>query len=611
MATPVADYLAAVHERHLANREGAPWHPPGAGDELRLPDPDAFGICVATVDGHLYEAGDTRADFAIQSMSKPFTYGLALADRGIEAVDARIDVEPSGDAYNEISLDPVSGRPANPMVNAGAIAAAGLVAGDGVAERFERVRAEYSRWAGRELRLDDQMLAAELPGAHRHRAIAHLLRGAGVIDEDPDDPVGIYFRQCAIQVDCRDLALMAATLANGGADPRTGEQVREPVIAERMLSVMTTCGMYDGAGEWVAAVGLPAKSGVGGGVLAVLPGQIGIAVFSPRLDPHGNSVRGFAACRQISDDLELHFLHVTRARRSAVRASWDLLARPSSRRRTPGEHAVLQEHGQRARVYELHGDLLFAGAEAVVRELSDHARELDAIVLDVSRVAEMGDVARRLLREGRDRLGDDICRVAVVDPDGMFPRAAQNGSPVFAEIDDALAWAEDLVIARRGGRALTPPERIADEHHPLLDALEPDQHRALGDLLERRHADPGERIVAAGDAPAGIFLIVSGQASAAVPDGSGTPRQVAVLRAATSFGKRSLVSGEPHATDVVADTATELLVLTPAALAELERDAPQVALALLRTMFAQAHADAERGPVDQGPAVAAAQGDSR
>ena len=145
-----------------------------------------------------------------------------------------------------------------------------------------------------------------------------------MIESDPEPAVELYFRQCALQVDCRDLALMAATLANGGVQPRTGERVFEPEVVERVLSVMTTCGMYDAAGEWVVDVGLPAKSGVGGGVLAVLPGQIGIALYSPRLDRHGNSVRGVAACRQISRELELHFLHVASDRRSAIRDAWDV-----------------------------------------------------------------------------------------------------------------------------------------------------------------------------------------------------------------------------------------------------------------------------------------------
>ena len=158
------------------------------------------------------------------------------------------------------------------MINAGAIAACSLVAGDSLEARYERVRATFSRAADRELALDEAIFRADLAVAHRHRAIGHLLRGSGVIEGDPDPAVELYFRQCALQLDARDMALMAATLANGGVQPRTGERLFEPAVVERVLSVMATCGMYDAAGEWVVDVGLPAKSGVGGGVLAVLPG---------------------------------------------------------------------------------------------------------------------------------------------------------------------------------------------------------------------------------------------------------------------------------------------------------------------------------------------------
>jgi glutaminase len=358
---------------------------------------------------------------------------------------------------------------------------------------------------------------------------------------------------------------------------------------------MATCGMYDAAGEWVADVGLPAKSGVGGGVMAVLPGQIGIAVFSPRLDAHGNSVRGVDACRQISRELELHFLHVTRARRSAFRAATDVRSRPSSRRRTPAEHELLAESGGRARVYELQGDLLFAGAEAVVRELSGVAPEADAIVLDVNRVTEIADVARRLLQDSRERLERFDCQVAVVDADRAFPRVEAAGSPVFADQDEAVAWAEDVVIERAGVERASA-ERIDPAAHALLDDLDPGEQEVLRELLVRRTAAAGETLVAGGDEAEGIFLVVSGEASARVPGGEdGEPRRVAVLPAGTSFGKRSAISGEPHTTDVVADTPMELLVLTPAALEELERRAPRVAIALLRTMFSHAHAAVERG----------------
>lgn len=593
----VEDYLAEVHAAHAGDLSGAV---AGHIPEMAGVDRDAFGICLATGDGYLYEVGDTRLDFTIQSISKPFTYGLALADLGIDAVDAKIDVEPSGDAFNEISLDPVTGRPRNPMINAGAIAAASLIEGKTVEARYERVREMFSRWAGRELEIDEEIFAADYAAAHGHRAIGHLLRGSGVIEGDPTPAVELYFRQCALNVDCRDLALMAATLANGGHHPRTGARVLDASLVERVLSVMTTCGMYDAAGEWVADVGMPAKSGVGGGVMAVLPGQIGLAVFAPRLDVHGNSVRGVNACRQISRELELHFLHVTRARRSAVRSAADLRSRPSSRRRTPAEHDFLSEQGWRAWIYELHGDLLFAGAEAVIRELADRAPEADAIVLDISRIAEVADVARRLLQDSRARMDRFNCRVALVDPDNAFPGAGESDSPVFADPDEALAWAEDVMI-EKAGIARATAAAIDPASHALLDDLEPGEQEIVHELLEPRAAEVGETLVARDAASEGIFLVVSGEASALVPGEDGEPMRVAVLPAGTSFGKRSAISGEPHTSDVVADTRMELLVLTPDGLRELEERAPRVAVTLLRSMFTHAHTGVERGSVEAPP----------
>ncbi len=498
MPSPVDAYLAAVHAAHLPDRSG---HVADQIPQMTRVDHDAFGICLATVDGYLYEAGDTRTDFTIQSISKTFTYGIALADRGLAAVDEKIDVEPSGEAFYEISLGRETGRPSNAMINAGAIAAASLVAGATLEDRYERVCETFSRCADRRLRMDEEIFHADLAVAHRHRAIGHLLRGSGVIESDPGPAVELYFRQCALQVDCRDLALMAATLANGGVQPRTGERILEPEIVERVLSVMTTCGMYDAAGEWVVDVGLPAKSGVGGGVLAVLPGQVGIALYSPRLDRHGNSVRGVAACRQISRELELHFLHVASDRRSAIRDAWDVGSAPSSRRRTPVEQELLNEYGGCARVYALHGDLLFAGAESVVREFTERAPELEVIVLDISRVSEIARVARTMLAETRAALQERGCRLALVDPDGELAgarghrglRRPRRGDRVGGGPADraprrhAGHHGADPARGARAGRR--PPPGRARRAAPAARAPPRPGRRAGG--LRRRRAPPG------------------------------------------------------------------------------------------------------------------------
>jgi glutaminase len=223
-SSPIDAYLERLHERWQGDVSGAvaDYIPP-----LALADPEWFGIAVATTDGHCYEVGDSRRRFTIQSISKPFTYGLALRDLGLAAVDARVGVEPTGDAFNSISLAPDSGRPLNPMINAGAITSTSLVAGASAAEREERLLAAYASFAGRPLAVETAVYKSERDTGHRNRAIGHMLRSFGILETDPEAALDLYFRQCSVAVDCRDLSLMAATLANGGVHPLSGERALE------------------------------------------------------------------------------------------------------------------------------------------------------------------------------------------------------------------------------------------------------------------------------------------------------------------------------------------------------------------------------------------------
>ena len=579
MKSLVQDYVDGIYRDLTGERAGsvADYIP-----ELAVVDPDSFAICLATSDGYVYEAGDSRKRFAIQSISKPFTYALALADRGLDVVAKKIDVEPSGEPFNEISLDPVTERPRNPMINAGAITAASLVLGDDIEERFERISAFYSRFAGRELTLDHEMFASEDRTGNRNRAIGYLLREYGILEEDPNTTLGVYFRQCSIEVDCRDLSLMAATLADSGVHPLTGDRVLDSATNQRVLSVMTTCGMYNAAGDWVTEVGLPAKSGVGGGILAVLPGQLGLAVFSPRLDPHGNSVRGVAACRQLSKDLELHFLHVSRAARSAVRASYDLVDRPSRRRRSPVDHDLLLRVGRRARVYELHGDLLFAGAESVIRRLTGEADRLDVVVLDLRGVDETAAVTRRLMLGARDALRAAGVEAVVVDPD--LTLSALDPDPAkrvrhFTALQEALAYAEEVLIARHAG----PDREVAAMpigDHPLLRELPAERLDLILPRLERRRYADGDAVVRSGDPSQGLFLIVAGPVEVSI-DRAGVRHHLSMFTAGTTFGVAYAVAGREYDIDATARGAVEAMVLPAAAIAELTAAAPDLMLTLM------------------------------
>jgi glutaminase len=233
-------------------------------------------------------------------------YCLALELAGRDAVLQRVGVEPSGDAFNAIFFDPSTNRPFNPMVNAGAITVAGIVRDVAGAGAFDVILDRLSEAAGRRLSMDEAVYRSEAETGHRNRAIGHLLRNVGALDGNVDEVVDLYFRQCSILVTATDLARMGATLAHLGENPTSGRQVFELTAVRNTLAVMFTCGMYDYSGNWAYDVGVPAKSGVGGGIVGVVNRQLGIGTFSPLLDAKGNSVRGVAAIKEIGNELGLH-----------------------------------------------------------------------------------------------------------------------------------------------------------------------------------------------------------------------------------------------------------------------------------------------------------------
>ena len=304
--------LEEVYRHHLARDGGrvASYYRPGRGyypPEEAGPEKDQFAIAVATTDGEVHAAGDHGLRFALQSVSKVFAYCVALEDHGREQLLERVGVEPSGDAFSSIVLDERSHRPHNPMVNAGALVTTRLVRGDGEADQLARLLHRFRAYAGNDgLDVDAATFEQEIRTADRNRATAYLMRAEGMLSGDVEATLALYARQCSVMVTCRDLAAMGATLANGGRNPLTGVRALPQSRVRDILSVLFTCGMYDYAGEWAYDVGLPAKSGVSGGILCVVPGKAGIGVFSPGLDRYGNSVRGIAVCKELSSRLGLH-----------------------------------------------------------------------------------------------------------------------------------------------------------------------------------------------------------------------------------------------------------------------------------------------------------------
>lgn len=304
--------LDELYRRHLPVDDGsvAQYYESGRGyypPAEAGPERDRFAICLASVDGELYAAGDHAVPFPVQSISKVFAYALAVADHRRQDVLARVGVEPSGDAFHSMTFDERHHRPHNPMVNAGALVTTDLVRGASSVRKAERIVDVMRTCAGDEtLAVDQHTFAWETRGADRNRAAAYLMRAEAMLTGDVEETLAAYLSQCSVHVTCSQLAVMAATLANGCVNPFTGERALPRNRVRDVLSVMYTCGMYDAAGQWAYDVGFPAKSGVSGAILAVVPGKMGIGVFSPGLDEYGNSVRGVAVCREISERLGLH-----------------------------------------------------------------------------------------------------------------------------------------------------------------------------------------------------------------------------------------------------------------------------------------------------------------
>lgn len=273
-------------------------------------DPNLFGIALVTVDGKVYSAGDVSTEVSIQSISKVFTMAQVIQEQGPESIEKRIGVDATGARFNSIiaveAVKTVVGTGApemNPLVNPGAISATSMVTGASADEVWKKIIGTYNDYAGRSLTVLQDVYKSESDTNQRNQAIGALMFAYGYIKNNWQQAVDLYTRQCSVGVNAKDLATMAATLANGGKNPVTGKQVLDDANVPKVLAVMATAGLYDDSGKWLYHTGLPAKSGVGGGIIAVSPGKFGIAVVSPPLDDAGNSIRAQRAITAISNDL--------------------------------------------------------------------------------------------------------------------------------------------------------------------------------------------------------------------------------------------------------------------------------------------------------------------
>ena len=589
---PVDRYLRALHERASANTGGdiATYIP-----ELARVDPGLFGIAVATVDGKVYTAGDATSPFTIQSISKAFVYGYTLAEYGREFVLSHVGVEPTGEAFNSIVLDEVHNRPFNPMVNAGAMAAAELIKGDTPEARIATMLEVMSRFAGRSLHVDESVFRSEQATGHRNRAIAYMMLNSGMIRSAPEAILDIYFRQCSVRVTCADLAVMAATLANDGVNPLTGERAIPAEYIPDVLTVMNSCGMYNYAGQWSYEVGMPAKSGVSGGIAAVIPGQVGIAVFSPRLDRHGHSVRGVSVCKEISETFGLHVFRNHTNSGAVIRreVAGDVVR--SKRLRTPEERRLLDEKGSGISLIEVQGALFFGSTERLLRRIDQIAADAEYIILDVRRVHEVDQAARRLLIElddwlkarGRRLLFAHVPPVGPLAPlHALLAERGDLAECVFDHRDQALEWCENrLIAAATSGRDLTKFSlRMLD----IFAGLSRDELKLLEGIVRPLVFEAGQMIVREGDKANLFFVLARGTAAVQlrVPSANGERVvRVAAIGAGLSFGEMALLDGGTRSADVVALEKVVCYGVSVEQLKELGKDHPNLLTTIMGNMM--------------------------
>ncbi|QCU78720.1 glutaminase A [Citricoccus sp. SGAir0253] len=622
MRSPVQDYLERLLDELRPQDGGQPHQAIPATADM---DPELYGVALTTVDGDSYAAGDTEQAFSLQSISKAFTYAMALEDLGPERVQEKIDVEPSGDPFNEISLQAGTGRPDNPMINAGAIATTSLIKGRGGRDRMGRILNTFSEAAGRELKVSEGVFRSEDRTGHRNRALSWLLRSFGIIESDPEPVVQDYFRQCSVLVTVRDLSVMAATLANQGVNPVTGERVFAPRTVRWVLSVLSTCGMYDDAGTWAIEVGLPSKSGVGGGLLVVVPGQLGIGVFSPSLDAHGTSVRGAATVKRLATDLGLHYGDAPPVGRSVIRASYDLSEAPSGVPRSTEALQVIEAHGAECRIVEIGGDIGFSEAETLARLTTELPESVRTLMVDVSKVDDFGRAAVRILNQvvrlfiadGRDlllvdddrRLTETMVESAEGSPYGALPNPfeaegdrearARDGADdapafrLFLSRSLAVEWVEQRLLNRHAP-GLLPVGRQDPARSPLLELFTAADARTLADFMETRDYRPGQVIRRAGQPFGGIYFITSGQVELTAQGSGGRRYRQVFLSPGMIFGEIALGQAGRQVTTVRAVGPVTTQVLTAQVISALEESDPRLAIKLWSALARDAYTTVEQ-----------------
>lgn len=558
--SPIQSYLQELHEKIGAEMSGevATYIP-----ELGRANPNDFGIAMVTVDGTVFSVGAAMKEFTIQSMSKPFGYGNALREVGRDRVLQQVGVEPTGEAFNSITLDDHKNRPYNPMVNSGAIAITELTAGSTEAEREANLLRLFSDAAGRDLSIDEEVFHSELETGHRNRAIAYMMLNSGMIAHRPEEVLRLYFKQCSIRVTCVDMAVMAATLANYGTNPQTKKTVFEADHVRDVLTLMSTCGMYNYAGEWAYEVGLPAKSGVSGGIIVVVPGEVGFAIYSPRLDQHGNSIRGIMTCKEISEDFSLHALADRMNVESVIRREYRGSAVSSKKVRAGNAQDILAREGDAIAVIEAQGTLYFGSAEKLIRRLMETVQDARYAIVDFKRVTHADLAAIELIAKTVALLGPHDCQLAITglsQSEGSLARlraaverdAATTGACLWEDVDHALQEFEDDLLEPFEDKSNTAKSSL--RRLDLLEGLSDAEFKALESCVTSLSYEAGAHVLQEGQEANLFFVVARGTVSIFTTLDDGRRRRLSSVGPGFSFGEMALLGGrEKRSADVFAD----------------------------------------------------------
>lgn len=582
--SPILSELNQVYLRHKGNFSGflANYIP-----ELSQADPNHFGICLATVDGMVYEMGFTRVEFSIQSISKVFTYGLALSDHGPEKILKHVGVEPSGDAFNSIVFDERTNRPFNPMVNAGAIVTTALIKGQNLKERCRRIVDLLGKFAGRQLQVDQKVYHSEKSTGHRNRAIAYLELNSKMIEEPIEDHLDVYFQQCSVLVNAHDLAIMAATLANQGINPLTGERVEKPENICRILSVMQSCGMYDFSGEWIFRVGLPAKSGISGGIIAVVPGYMGIGIYSPLINASGNSERGVRVCEDLSKNFNLHMFAVHPPLRSVIRRRYSGAEVQSKRQRNMHEKMILNAVGANIHVYELQGDLFFSSIEQLCRHFSHPTEELRFVIIDGMHVGRIDCSVSPILNTLKEMLKEKNIHLFIAGATSSLYEALSKESSwgtgdFFETTEQALEYCENDLIASHDPHHQRK-EKLPLKELDIAENLTKEEIEVLKSLVTEVSYHSGDVIIREGDNAEELFILAEGVAGIHIclKHDPKIYRRVGAISSGITFGEVGLFYGGKRTAKILAEEHCVCYVLRIADFEKLAIQHPGVHAKLL------------------------------